>query len=599
MWMQWVGYLDGQNGLLSYCEDRMGSLKFVNAYKQRDGGVGMNWCDLIHLRAGASRDCPYDYVLVPMATPQGFNDLCHEYAMWARNQNWMASAHDKLIARPQLKQVIEQGIVKVPSFGALSYSPTEWKPVRKFLPLDEKKKLEGNPRSFQRILDDIRRTDQMYGIHPAIRHDGWCDRFDSNYPYLLPVHEKLGGDEAFVRYLSENNSEQRTIIFHLNPVQFDTENSQFKPHQVARTLDQRMYTSNWSGNRLALVSPAMVIGENMPVLEQLKAWGSKGIFWDVIGAVSPRIDFNPNAHYPYYDGAQFTQALLGLFTALREKTPKMIFGTEDGQEMMLPYFDFAPSYHAYGDDETVTWAPLNELVYGDAFFNMVGIDGNNRTYEDRGRMTKRLFGSIQGHDLRSAWVKQYDPVVQQEFELNPVLSVVQTQRMIRHDIDPAGWRASYWPNAVVIGNATSEKPLDVTIARTPLGPIKVTGLRRYGFVIVNDRGEFACWGAKSLTCDGQLLVEVNNPDSIIINNQRALTLATYGFFHPKKQPDAKADLNDWQICIPGMTNVMKNGFEAWPSRQSIIKTKAVDEHIFTLDAPGQQTWRIMKDTISK
>ncbi len=597
MWMQWIGYLDGDNGLLSYCEDLEGSLKFVNANRQKKGGLIMSWCDRFGIRKFSTRHCSYDYVLVPMATPNGINDLCAMYAKWGRQQHWFVKASEKIKARPQLKQVIEQGIVKTTGFGALSQSLTKWVPVKGYIPLEEKIKMVRQPRSYQRNLDDIRKVDRMYGIHPAIRHDGWYDRFDARYPYVLPVNKKLGNDADFVRYISENNSDQRAIILHLNPVQFDTDCPQFNPKQMVLDYKGKMPVTTWSGNRLALASPKLVIGENLSPLLQLNRWNVQGVFWDVIGGTSPTIDMNPEAHYANLDGSAFTSALHTLYASLRQAAPQMIFGTECGQEMMLPFFDYAPAYPSkkdLGDDVNITWAPLNELVYGDAFINAVGIDGNLWTYDDRFRISRRLYGSVQGQDLRGKWVQNYNPVVQQEFEINPVLSVVQDLRMLRHEINPAGWRASYWDRAVVIGNTTSEQDLEVTVQDTPLGKIQVSGLRKYGFVIINDQGEFVCWGAKQLVHNGELLVSVSNPDSIVINNRRALTMASYGFFNPDKQPDQNIDLTEWKMSCPSMYRQMVDQIITWPDRKS-VPIRDGDGKQLVIPAPGNQTLRVIKD----
>lgn len=576
MWMQWMGYYDGANGLLSYAEDVTGYLKFANHWPRN--GLTLSWSDAVYLAPQERYAIPYDYVIRPLATPDGFHDLCSAYGQWGRKQAWMASCREKMKRRPALKQMTEEGIVKVVGIGALPV------PANEFIPREEKEQMVSVGQSYDRILELARHLEQMYDVKPVYRHDGWWGRFDSAYPFVLPVSEKMGGDEKFRWYLDENRKEGRIVVLHNNPVQCDTEMAGYDAREMACDPDGNIYTAYWSGNRLSMVSPRFAIPTNLEILRQLRQWGTAGVFWDVIGAMAPVSDFNPNANYSYFMKDSHYQDLLRLFAALRDTAPAMIFGTEDGQEPMLPYFDYAPSYGGEGDGKTLLWAPLNELVYGDAFVNAVGIEGNINPYNDSAGVVARLYGATLGGDARTEWPETYTPVMQQIFEVNRVLSCIAAERMQRHWIDPTGWRASIWPNAVVIGNVQAGKTIDVAFD-TSLGTILVKGMRPNGFAIVTNIGHWIVWGVQELSQADKRLVRCSNPDSVVVCNAHGLTLASYGFFDPRTEKERQMNLSAWEFECSEWANRMQKQLVKRPD-QKPVKIKVLEKNLFQFTAPG-------------
>ncbi len=576
MWMQWMGYYDGANGLLSYPEDVTGYLKFANHWPRN--GLTLSWSDAVYIEPQEQYAIPFDYVIRPLGTPDGINDLCYAYGQWGRRQAWLVSCQEKMKKRPALRQMTEEGIVKVVGIGALTVADNA------FIPLEQKEQMVSVGQSYECILELARHLEKMYDVKPVYRHDGWWGRFDSAYPFVLPVSEKMGGDAKFQWYLDENRKDGRIVVLHNNPVQCDAEMAGYDAGQMACDPDGNIYTAYWSGNRLSMVSPRFAVPTNLEILRQLRQWGTTGVFWDVIGAMAPVSDFNSAAEYPYFMKDAQYQDLLRLFAALRDTAPEMIFGTEDGQEPMIPYFDYAPVYGGSGDGQSLTWAPLNELVYGDTFVNAVGIEGNINPYNDSVGVVARLYGATLGGDARTEWPEAYTPVVQQIFEVNRVLSCIAAERMQRHRIDPAGWRASIWPSAVVIGNVQAGKTIDVSLD-TPLGPIGVKGLRPNGFAMVTNSGHWAAWGAQELSLEGKLVVRCSNPDSVIVCNTHGLTLASYGFFDPRTEKDRQMDLSEWEFECPEWTAGMQKQLLKRPEPGS-VKVKGIEGKLFHFAAPG-------------
>ncbi len=571
MWMQFMGHYDSKgNGIITYPEDASGFLKYANHWARN--GVTLSWSDVVPLPSGARYSLPFDYVVRPLATPNDFNDICNAYAEWGRKQSWCKTLSEKIPEKSKINQLTENGIVKVVSFGALSMSKSKWIPVpsKTFIPREKKEEMAHSGDSPDRILEKMHQLEKLYSIKPVYRYDGWWGRFDSEYPFVLPVHSALGGDKKFKWFMEENKRENRIVVLHDNPVECDTENQRFDASQMACNIDGKpAHIGCWSGNRMGLTSPYFAIPNNLEVLLQLKQWGVTGIFWDVIGALSPYIDYNKSAHYPYIGRDSFHQGVVHLFAALRNTAPQMLFGTEDGQESLLPYFDYAPAYFGYGDGKTVTWAPLNELVYGDCFVNAVGIDGNNRTYDNYSRTVRRLFGATLGNDSRSKWPGIYEPAVQAIFENNRVISMnVASQRMQRHIINPSGWRASVWPNAVVIANVESERPLNITLD-TPLGKVSVEKLRRNGFIMMTNKGSWTIWGAHQLSCNGKVVVGVSSPEQVVIKNDIRLTVINYLFREPNDKDKASIKGKNWNLSCPELFNQLKSDLKSWPDGHNV------------------------------
>ena len=554
MWMGFMGYYDDQgHGLLTYARDPAGFLKFGTVLCR--SGVTLCWSDVVVLPAGAGYDIPFDYILQPLRAPDTFNDICHTYGLWARRQKWMTSVAEKLRQRPGLQRAISDGIVKDVCWGDLSRT-RDGAPVPpgQFIPREQKERIIDDPASFEAILAHARSLERLYSVRPIYRLDGWWGRFDSGYPFVLPVSPRLGGDEKLKWFLDENRRDDRTVVLHDNPIQFDAESPRYDDRWAVLNDDgSKNNVSIWSGNRLVLVSPPCALGPNLEVLTTLRAWGASGMWWDVLGGLAPPPDFNPAAGYPYPGRDSFQQSALRLFAALRRTAPEMVFGTEDGQEQMLPYFDYAPAYAVGPESETTTWAPLNELVYGDCFIEGVGIEGNSRLYENTWRVTSQFYGAILGGDGRAAWTSEYTPVIQAIFEANGVIGAVAGQRMLRHAIDPGGWRASLWPGAVVIGNTDSNRPLDVTLD-TPLGTVSVAGLRHLGFVTLTRQGHWVCWGARRLRLNGKLLVATSTPEMIVINNARRLTILRYLYREPTAADVADSRPQQWELACPALSS---------------------------------------------
>src|SRR5690606_20845167 len=123
----------------------------------------------------------------------------------------------------------------------------------------------------------------LYDVQPLYRYDGWWGRFDSRYPFVLPIHERLGGDEKFRWFLNENAKDGRTVILHANPVQYDTDAEAFNPEHMAKDRNgQFAGVSVWSGNQLVIASPRFALADNVAVLNELRDWGTTGVFWDVL-----------------------------------------------------------------------------------------------------------------------------------------------------------------------------------------------------------------------------------------------------------------------------------------------------------------------------
>lgn len=587
MWMQFMGYYDDEgHGILSYPRDTTGFLKYATLCARN--GLTFLWSDVVVLPANGQYDLPFDYILEPMMAPDTFNTICHAYANWGRKQSWMVTVDDKIKARPELKNLISEGIIKDVCFEGLGMDKRTGKKVPStgvFFAKSLKEQMIQDPAPFELILNHARSLEKLYSVKPVYRLDGWWGRFDSAYPFVLPVNERLGGDEKFKWFLKENEHDGRVVVLHDNPIQYDTEMKQYDKSQMAMNEDGTLVNlSIWSGNRLALASPKFAIPQNLEIVQTLKKWGATGIWWDVLGASTPFIDFNPSAHYPYYGRDSFYQCLLVLFAALRDAAPNMIFGTENGQEMMLPYFDWAPAYALGPEDATITWAPLNDLVYGDAFIQGAGIDGNGPKYDNVRRVTGMLYGAILGGDGREVWTSEYTPVIQGIFETNAVLGEVATKQMQRHVINPRGWRASCWPNAVVIGNTDSDQPIDVTLD-TPFGKVTAEKICRNGFVALTDQGHWICWGAGKLSLNGQVVVTTSTPEMIVINNSKRLTVFRYLYREPT---DADMSLNSesWKLSCPPVANaILANGLKSIPFRTDIKVDKKSDITI-QFDAPA-------------
>ncbi|EIP97972.1 hypothetical protein OpiT1DRAFT_02422 [Opitutaceae bacterium TAV1] len=592
LWMQWTGYHDGKgNGLVSYPEDTTGFLKF--AQHGPAGGFRMGWSESVVLTPGQSPYAPpYDYVIRPLATPDPINDLAVAYAEFGRAQSWAKQKlSDKLKARPQFADTIREGIVKFVGFGALDILEDG---KRVFAPRERKERMAAPYHTFERALREARGLEALYDIRPSYRYDGWWGRFDAHYPSVFPVSDRLGGDAKFTWFQEENRKDNRHILYHLNPVQYDAEENGFDiDHMVALASGQPLRPDIWGGNRLYLASPKFATADNVCTLSRLHAFTgpAAGVFWDVIGAMAPYNDFNPRAGYPAWGGDHFYQDVLKLFAALRETAPDMIYGTEDGQEQMLPYFDWAPNYRSYGNDKTVSWAPLVELVYGDCFANIVGIDGNNRTYNDATRAVRALYGASMGHDARSAWIRDYTPVVQQIFELNRVFAPAATERMQRHLIDPAGWRASIWAGQVVVANTASPDVLAAVRVSSPLGDVVIEGLRPNGFAVVTRDGSWTAWGARKISVDGKTLVSTSNPDSILVRNDRGLTMTSYDFRNRDRgtEPSPQGcNLDAWQIEGDGLPAGWLEKLKTWPGKQPVnVTTTASATAATSLPAPGE------------
>lgn len=573
LWMQWTGYHDGKgHGLISYPEDTTGYLKF--AQHGPINGFRMGWSESVILTPGQSPYAPpYEYVIRPLATPDPITDLAAAYAEFGRAQPWANhTLADKIKARPRLADTIREGVVKLVGFGALDILKDG---KRAYAPLEEKEKLATPHHTFERVIQDARSLENLYTIHPSYRYDGWWGRFDAHYPFVFPISQKLGGDEKFIWFQNENKKDGRHILYHLNPVQYDAEQTGFNIDHMAVDIDGKTFRPDiWSGNQLYLATPKFATADNVRTLTRLHdlAAPNAGVFWDVIGAMSPYHDFNPHASYPAWGRDNFYQGVLQLFAALRQAAPDMIYGTEDGQEQMLPYFDWAPAHGSYGDGKTVRWAPLVELVYGDCFANIVGIDGNNRTYNDARRAVRALYGATMGHDARSRWVRDYTPVIQQIFELNRLFAPAATTRMSRHHIDPGGWRASIWDGQAVVANTSAPDLIASIKISTPLGDLEVESLRPNGFAAITRDGSWALWGAQKIILNGRVIIATDNTDSVLIRNDRGLTMTSYDFRNRDRgaEPSPQGcNLNAWQIKGIGLPANWTINLKTWPSKHPV------------------------------
>jgi len=572
LWMQWTGYYDGKgNGVLTYPEDKTGFLKFAQYGPGKTFRMG--WSESVVLIPGHRYEIPYEYVIRPLATPDTFNDLANAYAEYARRQPWMnPSLEEKIKARPELERVIREGVVKFVGFGALNIVENG---KRVFKPREEKEKMAAPHHTFERAIEEARSLESLYTIKPAYRYDGWWGRFDAEYPFVFPISERLGGDKKLEWFQSENRKDGRYILFHLNPIQYDWEKKSFKMEQMVKQANgEPLQPDVWAGNKLYLASPKFALPDMLTTLGRLSgvSAGAGGVFWDVIGAMSPYNDFNPNAGYTQPGRDAFYQEVLKLFGGLREAEPTMVYGTEDGQEQMLPYFDWAPNHRSYGDEKRVSWAPLVELVYGDRFANVVGIDGNNRTYNDSLRVVRALYGASLGHDARGEWVRQFNPVVQQIFELNRLFAPAAVTKMQKHTIDPAGWRASIWPGQVVVASTATNEVLPSVKIETPLGTLEVEGIRPNGFVVLTKENHWALWGARKMRLDGKVIASVSNADSILICNDRGLTLTSYDFRNRENgnEPSQKGcDLADWTLSGSALPARWEKEMKTWPGKELV------------------------------
>ncbi len=553
MWMQFVGYYNDDFALLSYNEDSYGFLKFANFGPTRQKTVNIQWRERIYLNGKETYTIPFDYVLMPFAKAD-YHDFCRVYGQWARQQEWCSmSAAEKLEKFPGLKNAVYDGKIKIAGFEGYGSE-------KKHVKLAHKKETARLSVSFEQAMQILPAIEAMYGIKPAYRYDGWWGAFDVGYPDLFPVSGRNGGDAAFEKFVKFTNDTKTPVSYYTNPVNFDEESDTFRITQSIRQFDGELLRfSVWSCSRLRMVSPSFIVPGNKRTWDTFDKVGIYGgPFVDQIGGISPYLDFNDFAGYEYYGRDANFQGYKKALGALRAKNTTWMIGTEDGQEQLLNYFDFADNFprdfnvgEAFTMDKEATYLPLAEMVYGDKYFNMLGIIGNNRLTNDSMRVVRRLYGTTQGFTIRSMW--DYLPVLQQEFEANDVFAETATKCMIRYAENEAGYRYSFWPNGLVVGNTDSKEPLDIKLD-SPFGTVEIKKLRFNGYAALTENGKFILWGAGELKLNGKTVVAVNNPDALIIKNRRGVTFASYGFVGIENllEPYKFFDRGDWEVKLPGL-----------------------------------------------
>ncbi|NCA97493.1 MAG: hypothetical protein EOM77_04920 [Bacteroidia bacterium] len=185
----------------------------------------------------------------------------------------------------------------------------------------------------------------------------------------------------------------------------------------------------------------------------------------------------------------------------------------------------------------------------------------------------------------------YTPVIQQIFEVNRVLAPIHNRRMRRWLMDPTGWRAAVWDNAVVIGNVDCETPLGAITVQTPFGTVTYENLRKNGFAILTQDGHWVLWGGGKLSLNGELLAASSSDESALVFNRHHLSMASYGFFDPKKEPKRKLSDRAWTLSGSSLSKVLESGnLMAWPSQEPYVLAKKGDS--FECPAPGwKQTVR--------
>ena len=584
MWMQFMGHYTPDAGLLWYVEDALGFLKFASHGKERDGKLVLGWRERPWLDGSGRYELPFPYVFVPFGKCD-YHDFAAVYADWARQQPWaQVSAAEKLAARPALANAVFDGKVKIAGFEAFGGN--------KHVPLAVKKERAKLSVGFADAEKFIRSLETQYGVKPAYRYDGWWGAFDVGYPDLFPVSERNGGNAAFEKFAAFTRANRSPVTYYMNPINFDEESDTYRITQSVRQLNGEIQPfSFWSGSRLRMVSPQFILPGNRNTFDHFKKYAIYGgVFVDQIGGSSPYLDFNDLAGYEYYGKDSNSRACKEAFRQIRAEDPAWMIGTEDGQEQYLDSYDFAEAYpRGFSDAENLklgkgaTYIPLNELVYGDKFFNLMGIDGNNRLTFDGMRVMRRLYGTSQGYTIRGEL--PYWPLLQQEFEANDVIGEAATERMLRHRIDPAGFRASVWPSVVVIGNTDSGRPLDIAFDAPNGMKVEVKALRPDGFAAVTRSGKWILWGGRELKLDGKLLAAVSNPDSILVANRRGVTAASYGFVGKAglANPNGGASAEPWNVRLPGVTG----SAEALPSHGT-YPVEAAGDGSFRFAAPGAE-----------
>ena len=585
MWMQFSGYFGPAGGALLYAEDNRGFLKF-NFHGRNARGIFLGWYEDALLNGTERYEIPYDYVIVPFASAD-YHDFARVYGDWARRQPWaQVKAADKLAARPQLEKHIFNGVIKVCGFEGMG--------GRSYVPFDRKQQTCRLSLSYDKAMEYMRKFEELYGVRPGYRFDGWYGPHDVGYPDLLPVAERIGGMEGVRKFFEFTRRNEMPVVYYVNPANFDEDAPSYR---ITKSVRGRNMEPNpfslWNGSRLRWVSPKFMIEDNLPVLKKLQELGLfGGIFFDQLGGASPYIDMNDHAGYEYYGRDSNHQGQCAAFKAFRTAFPEYILGTEDGQEQMLDSFDFAENYARGGNVDAgarlftdgSSWVPLVELVYGDCYFNLMGIDGNNVLTDDRRRVVRVLYGTSQGCSMRGEI--EYQPVRHADFERNDVIGEFATKRMLRHLIDPVGWRASVYENGAVIGNLDGE--LCDAAVDTPIGRIEVHGMRPCGFAILTGNGKFALWGVRELRLDGRLVASVDNPDSIITKNRRGVHFSSYGFVGPEKrdEPYASFSREPWRVTLPGV-EVGKLKLTTFPAPVQPYAVK-VDGETIVFAAPGAE-----------
>lgn len=584
MWMQFSGYYGPAGAALFYAEDNRGFLKF-NFHGRNKTGIFFGWYEDALLKGTEHYTIPYDYVIMPFASAD-YHDFTRVYGEWARQQSWaQVKAVDKLAARPQLAKFIFNGIIKVCGFEGMGTSS--------YIPYEVKQKTCRLSLTYDKAMEYMAKFEALYGVQPGYRFDGWYGPHDVGYPDLLPVADRIGGMEGLQRFFDFTNRHKMPVTYYVNPANFDEDAPSYRITKSVRGYKMEPNPfSLWNGSRLRWVSPKFMIEDNLPVLTKLHEMGlCGGIFFDQLGGSSPYIDMNDHAGYEYYGRDSNHQGQRAAFKAFRTTFPDFILGTEDGQEQMMDSFDYSENY-ARGvldsgeciEVDGYTWVPLVELVYGDCYFNLMGIDGNSILTADRRRVVRALFATSQGCSMREEL--EYLPVRHAEFERNDVIGEFATKRMLSHRIDPKGWRASVYENGAVIGN-TDGQLCDAAI-ETPIGRIEVRGMRPAGFVILTANGKFVLWGVKELFHDGKLLASVDNPDSIIVKNCRGILMASYGFVGTanRSEPYASFSKEPWTVKLPGVDFKVLS-LKTFPSPEQPYAAR-VEGDTIRFDAPGAE-----------
>lgn len=490
------GYMVGPNeGTLTYFKERKDTEYIADRYatpvygvKKKDScfvaivkGMAYNYLLVTGVKGGKyyiyprfniNGDKMYEDIVISLYSLEGedanYSGMARCYRAYQLERGECVPLAERLKDNPELKYTSESIMIRIRN---------GWKPCKPPV-LEQTPETEPEMHvaiDFERvgdILDELKKQ----GIEKAeICLVGWNTKgHDGRWPQCFPVAEELGGEEKLRELIKKAQNMGYQIVCHSNSTDTYSVSELWNEDDLIINKDgSRPKDDPWSGGQMYQICPKIALEQAKEILPKIAGLGFKGTHYiDVLNIVMPRSCYNDKHPVSIKDAVEIDREIM--------KMSQELFGaysSEGGYDFGAKYQDFALNIDHFGNefhnpllDEKI---PFWQLVYHGIIVsnpNMHetlnfsckkdGSIGKLRLLEYGGRPTyyyNTVFCDDWQNNRSEDLICDNDELLEKSvsqikegYELNKILSDLQTSFMESHEKLEEGVYRTTYSNGIVI-----------------------------------------------------------------------------------------------------------------------------------------------------